>query len=156
MAIWDMLIYRPFYAEDICHRRLHKPNQEQQQTIKVKAFYPKTFRKIYMTNLLKNEIIVVIFSHLVLKTHQQIFKKGCLEKCCSCGKAWQFSALQGAPCRSYLGKLKNGDQYINKKGRLFMHDMCLERVNKEISLGRNNQDISLKLFRGSHLFKMAV
>lgn len=51
MAIWDMLIYRPFYGEDICHRRLHKPNQEQQQTIKVKVICENTLDKLFIAQI---------------------------------------------------------------------------------------------------------
>ena len=75
------------------------------------------------------------------KAHRQISKKQCLKKYCSCGKAWQFSALQGTPCRSYLENPITDDKFINKRVRLFIHQTCLKRVEKRKSLGRHNNYI---------------
>ena len=46
------------------------------------------------------------------KAHRQISKKQCLEKYCSCDKACQFPALQGAP--NYLKNTTTDDKFINK------------------------------------------
>ena len=62
----------------------------------------------------------------------------------------------GTPWPSYLEKVTNGDEYINKRIRLFIHHACPKRVEKKKLLGRNNKNISLKICWGSHLCKMAV
>ena len=63
-----------------------------------------------------------------LKAHQQIPKKRCFEKYCSCDQACQFSALQGTPWQSYLENLTIDDKFINKRVRLFIHQtMCREQ-----------------------------
>ena len=61
----------------------------------------------------------------------------------------------GTPWPSYLEKVTNGDEYINKRIRLFIHHACPKRVEKKKLLGRN-KNISLKICWGSHLCKMAV
>ena len=62
-----------------------------------------------------------------LKAHQQISKKWCLEKYCSCDQACQFWASLGTPWRSYFENLTIDDKFINKQVRLFIYQMiCRE------------------------------
>ena len=63
--------------------------------------------------------------HVSLLAHRQISKKRCFGKYCSCDKTCQFSALQGAPRRSYLENLTIDDKLINKRVRLFIHQTCV-------------------------------
>ena len=56
-----------------------------------------------------------------LKAHRQISKKQCFKKFCSYDQVCQFSALKGAPWRSYLENLKFDDKFINKWVSLFIH-----------------------------------
>ena len=50
----------------------------------------------------------------LLKAHQQISTKRCFEKYCSCDQAYQVSALQDTPWRSYLENLKIDDKFDDK------------------------------------------
>lgn len=60
--------------------------------------------------------------------------KWCFENHCSCDKTCQFSSLQGTPCRSYLEKLTNGDKYINKRVRFFIHQKYVSKTCQEKKL----------------------
>ena len=60
-----------------------------------------------------------------LKAHRQIFKKQYFEKYFSCDKSCQFSALQGTPWQSYLENPTNEDKIINKRVRLYIHQICV-------------------------------
>ena len=62
----------------------------------------------------------------------------------------------GTPWPGYLEKMANGDKYINKRVRRFIHHACPKHVKKKKLLGRNNKNISLQICWGSHLCKMAV
>ena len=62
----------------------------------------------------------------------------------------------GTPWPGYLEKVTNGNKYINKRVRRFIHHACPKHVKKKKLLGRNNKNISLKICWGSHLCKMAV
>ena len=60
-----------------------------------------------------------------LKAQRQIFKKQYFEKYFSCDKSCQFSALQGTPWQSYLENPTNEDKIINKRVRLYIHQICV-------------------------------
>ena len=89
----------------------------------------------------------ITFLQLYLKAHRQISRKRFFWKYCSCDKAWQFSALQGTPWRSYLENPTIDNKFINKRIWLFIHQTCVYNVfrRKEL-LGRHNKDISLNSF----------
>ena len=89
-----------------------------------------------------------------LKVHQQISKKRCFKKHCSCDQACQFSALQGTPSWRYLENLRIDDKFMNKRIRHFIQQtMCQEE--KIIRMSQQGSEISvqllfLKKYRSSH------
>ena len=58
---------------------------------------------------------------VLLKVQRQISKKRCFEKCCSCDKACQFSALHEISWRSNLEKLTIHNKYVNKWNQILIH-----------------------------------
>ena len=79
----------------------------------------------YMFLLAENRILCsLLFTAAGLKAYQQISKKGCFEKYCSCDKACPFSAVYGTARWSNSENLTI-DKYINKRVRLFIPQTCV-------------------------------
>ena len=74
-------------------------NQMQIHYVYINVFFSVSFSRIrcFETNQSLEKICFCAKWMVLLKAHQQVSKKRCFKKYCSCDKACQFSALQGTP-----------------------------------------------------------
>ena len=148
------------FVKDFLHNsRAHISESERCFNVKFSIYYFHTKMKILADFQICISGPLILCKAALDKTvlceanNREISRKRSFEMYCLCDKAYQCSALQSTPWRSYSENLTIDNKFINKRVRFFIYQtMCLTRVQKKKLLGHNNRVAKWfsKKYRSSH------